>query len=190
MWAVRRKWLCLFKLSTLSHVGQFSGNENPTPPPPLTPLQVCTALLPHSTPNRSEWAAVFWRLRGCLGGPTVLRGGGWRAMKGGRREAGKVLKQVKASGMEERWRWGSRGRQRNLSLTDVHWPAVFSCEKSYKSHISLSDLPLERYAALWAKHHFYDRLYYMGPTAWHSGKEERWGGGRSYTEERWVSMWS
>lgn len=32
MCAVRRKWLCLFKLSTLSHVGQFSGNENPAPP--------------------------------------------------------------------------------------------------------------------------------------------------------------
>lgn len=33
MCAVRRKWLCLFKLSTLSHVGQFSGNENPAPCP-------------------------------------------------------------------------------------------------------------------------------------------------------------
>lgn len=37
MCAVRRKWLCLFKLSTLSHVGQFSGNQRPIPRPPHLP---------------------------------------------------------------------------------------------------------------------------------------------------------
>lgn len=103
MWAVTRKWLCLFKLSTLSHVGQFSGNENPTPPPPLTPLQAYTALLPHPNSKPSEWAAVFWRLKVCLWGPTVL-GEGWRAVKvGGEGRQGRFWNRLK---LEVRWRKG------------------------------------------------------------------------------------
>ena len=48
MCALRRKWLCLFKLSTLSHVGQFSGNENPAP---HTPLPKKTQPSPHPSPS-------------------------------------------------------------------------------------------------------------------------------------------
>lgn len=63
MCAVRRKWLCLFKLSTLSHVGQFSGNENPADPPPLASPHPSPSLRrspsPTLPPKPSEWAAVF-----------------------------------------------------------------------------------------------------------------------------------
>lgn len=60
MCAVRRKWLCLFKLSTLSHVGQFSGNESPAPPRLPSPFPKPAPLsFPHPAPKPSEWAAVF-----------------------------------------------------------------------------------------------------------------------------------
>lgn len=51
MCAVRRKWLCLFKLSTLSHVGQFSGNENPAPCPLPSPP------LPLRSPGRAQFSS-------------------------------------------------------------------------------------------------------------------------------------
>lgn len=60
MCAVRRKWLCLFKLSTLSHVGQFSGNENPAPHPLPSPFaKPAQFSSPHFTPK------TFW-MSGCL----------------------------------------------------------------------------------------------------------------------------
>lgn len=60
--AEERKWLCLFKLSTLSHVGQFSGNESLALSSPLKLILCCISLPQHPTHPTQAWNLLNGRL--------------------------------------------------------------------------------------------------------------------------------